>query len=69
MGLTGFNKRRREAALFAKTKMADIPHPEPVSVSPQPKKTEDAEIKPKTVYSAAEKKKSKVVINENSKND
>lgn len=69
MGLTGFNKRRREAALSMRTKVADTPRPEPVSVSPQQIKAEDTEIKPKTVHSTAEKKKPKVAINENSKND
>lgn len=68
MGLTGFNKRRREAALVTKAKVADKPRQEPVSVSPQQKKAEDSEIKPKPVHST-DKKKPKVGINENSKND
>lgn len=69
MGLTGFNKRRREAALAIKEKTADKPLTEPVSVSPRQKQTEDfTEIKPKPVQST-EKKKPKVGINENSKND
>lgn len=68
MGLTGFNKRRREAVLAAKAKRTEEPHTEPVSVSPQSKKTEDSEIKLKPVHNT-DKKKPKVGINENSKND
>lgn len=68
MGLTGFNKRRREAAALAAKNRKENEPCKPVSVSPQPEKAEDIEIKPKPVHST-EKKKAKVVLNENSKDN
>ena len=67
MGLTGFNKRRREAALLSRARAAAEP-PKNVPASPLAEASGDSGTESEAVH-RTNKKKGKAGINENSKID
>lgn len=68
MGLTGFNKRRREAALLSRARTAAAEPPKNVPASPLTELSGDSGTESDAVH-RTNKRKGKAGINENSKID